>query len=307
MSHLGEIAGVATSLSWTLCGLGFALAARRVGAFAVNQIRIVAAVAVLLCAHALVEGSPVPPGLSSRQVSLLAASGVAGLALGDLFYFHCISVLGPRLGMMLMATAPLFAAGLAWPLLGEALDARALLGIALTLAGVAAVVADPRGEPAWRVSRPASRGVAIAAGLLGGLGQGAGMVLAKLGMLDDGDGAAPISALSAVVVRMIAGMVGILLIAAVGRRLAEAAGALRDGRAMAATLIGVAFGPTLGVWLSLVALRHSEAGVASALCALPPVMMIPVARVAYGARPTRIAFLGTALAMLGTAVLFMRT
>lgn len=306
MTHLGEIAGLATSLSWTLCGLGFALAARRVGALAVNQIRIVAAVVILAAVHAWYHGWPVPVDASERQVWLLAASGIAGLALGDLFYFHCISVLGPRLGMILMATAPLFCAGLAWPMLGESLDGQALVGIAVTMAGVAVVVADPRGEPTWHArDAGASRAGAIAAGLLGGLGQGSGLVLAKLGMAHL-EGEAEITELSATVVRMIAGMVGILLIAAASRRLGESVRALRDRRAMTATAVGVAFGPTLGVWLSLVAVRNTDAGVASALSALPPVLMIPLARVAYGARVTRLAVAGTVLALIGTAVLFWR-
>ena len=81
---------------------------------------------------------------------------------------------------------------------------------------------------------------------------------------------------------------------------------VRDGRAMSALMFGVVFGPVLGVWLSLVAVRYTEAGIAAALSALPPVLMIPVSRIVYGARPGRIAIAGTVVACAGIAVLFLR-
>ena len=86
-----------------------------------------------------------------------------------------------------------------------ALDTTAdMTAIALTIAGVTVVVADPRGEPTWRGPvAGASRSWAIVAGLLGGLGQGSGLVLAKLGMLDV-EGEVEVAPFPATVVRMIA-------------------------------------------------------------------------------------------------------
>jgi drug/metabolite transporter (DMT)-like permease len=308
MSHLGEIAAVATSVSWTLCGLAFALAGRRIGALAVNQIRIVIAVAVLAGVHALLHGSAFPLDAAPRQIAFLAASGIAGLAWGDSFYYHAIAVLGPRVGAVLMATFPLMCAWIAWAARGEALGGLAWLGMLLTLAGVVAVLADPRGEPTWqRGGSTSGRGFAIACGLLGALGQAGGLVLSKMGMVDAGAaGAAPISSLSATLVRMVAGAAGILAIGLVAGRWRAAVHGLRDRRALGATLVGVLFGPTLGVWLSMVAVRNTGSGIAAALCALPPVMMIPIARVAYGARPGPAAIVGTVLATLGAALLFWR-
>ncbi len=305
MSHLGEIAAVATSVSWTLCALGFAFAGRRIGALAVNQIRIVAAVVVLIAAHALLYGTLFPSDASAQQLGYLALSGIAGLTLGDLFYFHSMTVLGPRLGALLMGTHPLFSVLIAWPVLGEQLGPQAIVGIALTVGGVAVVLADRSDARAWDpgVER-GSRRVAIIAGLLGALGQAGGMVLAKLGMDPEG---AQVTPLSATLVRMIAGMLGILLVGIGQRHIGPTLRALRDGRAMSATMIGTLFGPVMGVWLSMVALTYTETGIAAALMALPPVLMIPVARVAYGSRVGVVAILGTILAVAGTAVLFLRT
>jgi len=294
---LGELAALATSCSWTLCGLGFAFAGRRVGAFAVNQVRITLAVAVLVAVHAVVEGRFLPHA-TPRALALLAASGLAGLTFGDLFYFHAIAVLGPRLGALLMASAPLSSVLLAHLWLGDDPGPTALVGILAVVAGVATTVLDPRAETAWSPGKGSRRG-AIAAGLLGAVGQGTGLVLAKRGM-SDGDG---LTALSATLVRMSVGFAGIAALALASRNLHRARAALRDRRALAAIVVGVAFGPTLGVWLSLVAVRATDAGIAAALSSLSPVLMIPVARLAYGSRPSRLAVLGTVVAVTGVVVL----
>ena len=48
-------------------------------------------------------------------------SGVIGLALGDLCLFHCMAIIGPRLGTVLMALAPAMTAVLAVWWIGELL------------------------------------------------------------------------------------------------------------------------------------------------------------------------------------------
>lgn len=56
---------------------------------------------------------------------------------------------------------------------------------------------------------------------------------------------------------------------------------LRDVRAVGLTAADAVFGPFLGVSLSLYAVFHAKAGVASALMSLVPVLVIPVVVVAF--------------------------
>jgi len=65
-----------------------------------------------------------------------------------------------------------------WILLGEVPGARVLAGIAVTLAGVAIVLAEPRGEGI----AVHARGGGIFLGVVAAACQGVGLVLAKLGM-----------------------------------------------------------------------------------------------------------------------------
>ena len=75
---------------------------------------------------------------------------------------------------------------------------------------------------------------------------------------------------------------------------------------MRAALLGAAFGPVGGVWLSMVARRHaSDAGIAAALMATTPIFMMPVAALLYRARIGWLGALGTVLAVVGVGVCFL--
>jgi drug/metabolite transporter (DMT)-like permease len=137
---LGVVAGLTTSLCWSWTSLFFAAAGRRIGAFQVNQVRVVMALVLLAGACTLAYGSPIPdlPRGSGAVTSmaLLFVSGIVGLLLGDTGFFSALVHLGPKLAALMLSTWPVFAALLGWIFLGETLKLQTILGIAITLAGV---------------------------------------------------------------------------------------------------------------------------------------------------------------------------
>ena len=294
-------AALSASFTWSVSSLLFARASRTLGALRVNLYRLLLATAFVLVAHRIFEGSFVPLHLERSSILFLASSGVVGLALGDLFYFHSIAVLGPRKGSLLMATAPIQAGLLAGLFLGERLGLVAWLGIAANFVGVFLVLMDRRTTGAWDAEiRPAARRVAVAAGLLGGFGQAMGLVLAKRGMVLAGSELA--TPLNAHVIRMLAGLAVVLLWTMLHRRPRTI-----DPRAKKSALLslGVAafLGPSLGVWLSLVALQGKTTGVAAALLSLAPVMVIPLVHIFHGEKVGRLGILGALMATAGTILL----
>jgi drug/metabolite transporter (DMT)-like permease len=58
------------------------------------------------------------------------------------------------------------------------------------------------------------------------------------------------------------------------------------------------------VWLSLVAARLTDLGVAATIMATTPVLVIPVLMVAERYRPTARALIGTTVTVAGVALLF---
>lgn len=294
-----------TALLWALAALSFAAAGRRIGAMAVNLLRIPAALVLLALLHTQRFGTLVPEHLDAARAGWLALSGVVGLALGDLFYFHALAVLGARLGALLLSTWPVLSTLIAAVQLGETPDGADVAGIAVTIAGVALVVAGrpPRREKPLPQVAPRTRALAVGAGLLGAAGQAAGMVMSKLGMR--AGGGEPVDPLSATMVRMLAALVAIWLLAVLTGRLRHIGAAWRAPTALLQLSLGAVFGPTLGVWCSLIALTRTSVGVAATLMGTAPVMLLPLTWLFYREAITPRIAAGTTLAVAGTAVLFL--
>jgi drug/metabolite transporter (DMT)-like permease len=141
----------------------------------------------------------------------------------------------------------------------------------------------------------------VIAGVLGALGQAGGYVLSKVALASGG-----LDALSATVVRIVAAGAGVWLLARARGAVAPTLAALRDRRAMWFMLGGAAAGPFLGVTLSLVALQFTEAGVAASITAIYPIPTILLSATLGHERLTWRAFAGSAVAVGGVVVLFLR-
>ena len=313
----GEAAALATAISWSFTALCFAAAAKRLGTPLVNLARLAFA-AVLLGAVVLATGAASP--LPSGQAACLVLSGVAGLSLGDAAYFRSLEYLGPRRASLLMTVSPVFTALLMVPLLGEGLGVPGLVGMAVTIGGVAWVQGEPHGngEP----HPHAGRGVFF--GVLGSLGQASGYVLAKAGLgkapADSllaswaGIEAAPgaetageaVAPLYGTFVRMAAATAFVVAGAAILRRPKNYADLLHDRRGVLATAAGTVLGPFLGVWMSLYALTRTNTAVASTILATSPVFIILLVRWTHGERASWRAWAGTVVALAGVAVLAFR-
>ncbi len=326
-ARLGEAAALATSVCWTASACFFAAATRHLPAQRVNQMRLLLACAFLqltLLGRGFAGVEDVLPG--ARQGGFLLASGVIGLWLGDVALFRAFEILDTRRVLLVAASAPVFVLLIAVPALGERLSVAAFVGMALTLGGIAWVVAEkepPASGVAAAADDPAARarlreGVLMAA--LAALGQAAGAVLARaglgqappdsyLGQIVGAGGATvvrDVSPLAATAIRMIAGAGAIFAVAACRGQLAGFARSWRQRPGAWLTAGGTTFGPFIGVWLSLVAFAHTEAAIAQTLIALQPVIVLPFAKRFLGERVTPRAVLGALVAVSGAAILAFR-
>jgi drug/metabolite transporter (DMT)-like permease len=188
-----------------------------------------------------------------------------------------------------------FSAIIALPLLGEHLVFGALAGMTLTLAGVMWVVLDRRNAAVPHGHR--IRGATLA--ILGSLGQAVGLTLSKLGM------GSVVDPLPATAIRMAAGAAGIWILALLSRRAGGVSKLVRDPVARWATLGATLLGPVTGIWLSLIAVRHTETGIAATLMATTPILIVPLLLLVEKERVSRRAILGTFLSVIGVALLFL--
>lgn len=305
---MGEIAGLATSVLWAFTSIFFSEGGKLIGSFKVNNIRLVMAACIYALILTLLTGSPIPHEINSQQFFWLGLSGFIGLVLGDGCGFKALVMIGPRLTTLMYATTPIWVTIVAWIFLGEQLTSMDLLGIVVTLAGITWVISERRFKHTpvngLAVSHPDSGSLftGILLGLGAALGQAVGLVMAKQGMIHAGGTVEPIEASA---VRMGVALVSIWTISGLRGQLPDTVQAMRHPRAMGFTLGGAFFGPFLGVWMSLLAVRYIEAGIASTLNSMSPVMILPLLIVYYKERPSIRAWLGAIVAVAGVAILFL--
>jgi drug/metabolite transporter (DMT)-like permease len=305
MQHAGELAALGTSFCWTISALSFTAGGRRIGALPVNLIRLFLALVFLSLITWANRGLPLPIDASGRIWFWLGLSGFVGFFLGDLFLFQSFMLIGPRLAMLIMCLWPPMAALLSWLTLDRRLTVSNLVGMGVTLAGVAWVTAGHRPAGADEVPEPdlsvrqrlkTLRGVLLA--ILGAAGQATGYVLGGLVIQE-------IDAFAATEIRVLAAIAGFLGLFAALRAWPRLWAARGQPGALALVALGSFFGPCLGVALSLHALKYIPAGIAGTLASLTPVIIIPVVVVLHGERVSPRAILGTCIAVAGVALLFL--
>lgn len=306
MPYLGEIAALVTALCWLGSSLAFAVAGREAGAQPLNQFRLYAALPLLFVLGFALVGKGWPSDASLERISLIGVSGILGLVIGDYGFFHALATIGPRLATVIMSLWP--ACTVAINLLrGEDPTSGQLLGVGVTVAGVAMVLLGKR-EGAWRPDLTARQWLWGCVGaLVGALGQASGFVMAGIAMEKGADLPSGVDPLLATIVRMCAATIGMQLIVCLQGRPLAMTKIVRNKKALVAAMIGVVCGPVLGVWMSMVgAARAVNTGVASALMATTPIFMLPVAMWFYKARVGPLGILGTLLAVAGVAICFLQ-
>ena len=301
--HAGELAALGTAACWTASALAFEAAGRRIGSLTVNLLRLVVGFALLALACWAFRGRPLPTDATPDAWLWLTVSGLVGFTFGDLCLFRAFVVLGSRLSTLMMSLAPPLAALIGWAILGEVLSARDLVGMTLTVVGIAWAVlerhrAAERGSIA-RAGGPSRLSLAgVALGFGGALGQGGGLVLSKLGM-------GSYNPFAATQIRVLAGTAGYVLLFFTLRRWRRVARAFGDQRALGYTAIGAFFGPFLGVSLSLVAVQLTLTGVAASIMAITPVLIIPVVVLVHRERVGPGGVVGALMAVAGVVLLFL--
>jgi drug/metabolite transporter (DMT)-like permease len=299
-NYLGEIAALLTALCWTVTAMAFESAGKRVGALSLNLIRLVIGLLFLALYNTIAQGQFFPQATSYQWIWLVL-SGLVGFVLGDLFLFQSFILIGARIAMLIMSLVPPLTALIGWITLGEVLSGREFIGMGVTMLGIVLVMArklefKKAQNGSVQKMGPILLGSLFALG--GAAGQAAGLVLSKKGMQD-------MNAFSATQIRIMAGVVGFAIVITLFKRWKVLFGALKDGIAMKAMTLGSFTGPFLGVSLSLLAVQHTETGIAATLMALTPVMIIPPAILLKREHIHVLEILGALISMGGVALFFL--
>lgn len=311
MAYLGEFISLGVAFSWAITALCFEYASKRVGALALNLLRLILAFLLLGALLYVFTGSFWPVGADGKTWVWLSMSGLVGFVFGDFCLFYSYVLIGSRFGQLLMTLAPPTAAICGALILHESLHLLAIVGMVVTLCGIAISVIS-RGEKSGERMHIKLLLKGLWMGIGGGVGQGVGLVFSKLGMEYYGRNAANQSVdvvhmipFAASQIRIITGIVGFVLILGVSRRLGLLLPAVKDGRAMKALFWGTVFGPFLGVSFSLMAVQYTESGIASTLMALTPVIILLPAAFWLKQKITWAEVIGAIVSVGGVSLFFL--
>jgi drug/metabolite transporter (DMT)-like permease len=239
----------------------------------------------------------IPIQLSHTQVVNLVLSAIVGIVFGDSFLFKAFQKIGARISMLIMTLSPAISAVLAYIFLQELLSCWVIIGMIVTICGIALVILERTPGPSSYTITKAG----LLCALLGALGQGGGIVLAKKAFAEG-----PIHGLVAALIRISAALVVMLPPAIMTGRYTNPVRVFRKNRKiLIPLLIGSFFGTYLGITLSLVAVAHTKVGIASTLIATSPVVMLPMVRIAHKEILSWKAIVGAFVAVGGVAMLFL--
>lgn len=295
MPFLGEISALITAVLWSVTSIIFTEASIRVGTIYVNITRMILALFFLVITLFIIN---IKIDLSSHQVFNLAISGIIGLVIGDTFLFKAFQCIGARLSMLVMALVPPISALMAFIFLGESLSVIGIVGIMITVSGIALVVLK-------REEKPTSKYKIDFAGIfyavMGAIGQAVGLIFAKYALNES-----EINGFLAAFVRLMSAVIIFYPLAVMTGRFKTPVKVFKnDRKAFLLTVLGSIFGPFLGITFSLVSISYTKVGISSTLMATVPIIMLPMVRYYYKEKLSWISILGTVIAVGGIAILFL--
>jgi drug/metabolite transporter (DMT)-like permease len=295
-NHSGEFAALLTACFWTITSLSFESASNKIGSVAVNILRLIIGFIFLSIFTLVHRGMIFPVDAGSRNWFWLVLSGLVGFVFGDLFLFKSYTLIGSRFAMLIMTLVPPITAFFGFIILRERLTLFNFLGMALAFLGIVIAIFSRNGKGDRLSLKLSPRGILYAFG--GAVGQALGLILSKLGMRD-------YDPFASTQIRILAGIIGFAFLVTVLGRWNKVAFSVLNRSAMLPITMGAFFGPFLGVSFSLIAIKYTEAGIASTIMALVPVLIILPAVVLYKQKVTFAEVAGAFISVAGVALFFI--
>lgn len=309
MYYLGEAISLTVAVSWTVTALFAEVGSKRLGSLQMNVVRMTLSLLMLGATLWWFTGVPYPLYADEKAWFWLSMSGFVGYLLGDYCLFNSYILIGSRFGQLFMTLAPPAAAFAGFFMLGETLSWNAWMGMFVTLSGIGISVLNKGKDQKMSLKLPL-KGVLF--GIGAGVGQGVGLVLSKVGM-NFYEGSIPVGEeviaglvpFASTFIRAVIGCFGFLCVMGLQKQFHTLTTSLRDRKGMNAALWATITGPFIGVSLSLMAVRYTEAGIASTLMALTPIFIIWPAHFFFGQKVTFKEVIGAFISVVGVSLFFI--
>lgn len=295
-SKLGEIAAFLAALFWTVGAISFEFASKKVGILFLNFVRLVLAFIFLSLFSLITRGMLLPMDASLHNWLWLSISGVIGLAIGDFLLFQAFKVVGARISLLIMSLVPPITALIGLVFLGETMSLEEIIGMFLTISGIAIVILG-RGNGKSRINFSYSL-VGILLALGGAVGQAVGLIFSKYGMGD-------YNAFLATQIRIIAAIAGYIILFTAFNKWQFIIPDFKKNNVVGNIILGSFFGSFLGISMSLLAVQHTTAGVASTIISISPILIIPPSIFLFKEKITYRDVVGAFITVIGVSIFFI--
>lgn len=324
---IGELISLGVAISWTATALFAEIGSKRMGSLPFNTIRMTMSLAFLVITLWLVMGVPYPRHADGSTWTWLLLSSVVGYVIGDYCLMQGYIHIGSRFGQLFMTLSAPTAAITGRIFLGEQMSLAAIIGMIVTLSGIALSILSKSNDSQQygiRFKLPA-RGIFYAT--MAGICQGLGLVMSKAGLTyyDAALTAAGIAhdavfegavlqlpasvsmSFAATTIRAYIGLIGFFLALMIFNKdgLEKLRHAVSDRKAMWCVFASTIFGPFIGVSASLLATQFTSAGIAQTLFALTPILIIAPAAVLFHQKVTAREAIGAIVSVAGVCLFFV--
>lgn len=299
--YQGEIISIFTAFFWTATVVSFEYAGKRVGSLSVNFIRLIFGFFFIVSTVYFLTGHLFPVSQVGTVWNYLLISGLIGLVIGDFFLFQAFVDIGGRISLLIMSSVPIISSILGYFIYQEVLSGFQVFGIIIIITSISVVILSKKEKEAMHPH--VVRGITFA--FIGAFAQAIGLVLSKEGMYFIKAATDTEKALLATEIRIIAAILGFILLITYKREWGSVRKAILNKKAMIFIIAGSFFGPFLGVTSQLLAVRYTSLGVHTTISQLNVVLIIPFSIIIFKDKVTIKEIIGSITAFIGVALLFL--
>jgi len=287
---IGIYSALLSAASWALGAILFKKISENISPFGMTLAKGLIG-CVLLGIVYYIEGISMLP---TNVLIILFVSGVIGISVGDTLFFASLRNLGPKTQVILFMFGQVITAILGIVIFMEYPTPVQYAGISLTLIGVSSVLWTKIYSSSSNIST-SIKGVVY--GLLAMILFSLSLILVK-SVMDE------ISTIGATFYRILSGTVGIMAFGLFGNQIKDWVTPFKgDIKMILFFVMSVTIVMFGGFWLSLVAIKYINIGVASALNATEPLFVLPFAYFIMKEKIEKIEIFGAVCSVMGIFLL----
>ena len=253
---MGESLALAAAFGWVGSSVFLERASKETGTLAVNLIRLV----------------------------------IAMLFLGDFFLYKSYIKIGPRITLLVMTFSPIAVSILSFFILGEKIEGFKVLGMLLTIIGIAIVILKKKNDKEFSK-------VGFIYALLAMLGESLGIVFTRLGSID-------YDSFATIQVRTIPAILAFIVYISLKKEWSNIKEGILNKKGMIYIVLGTIVA-TLGVTALVEAMKYANVGIVSTLAATSPILIIPISIIFFKEKVSILEGIGALISFVGITIFFI--